>query len=133
MEHVAFGLATIVRRLLDGLQHRDDDLEIPVVDDSIGHLRIVRQALHALDRAGEDLLALERLHQIQQIVAQPIRVRLHRSLGVDRDHPLAAPTRHTEFLGLPRIGLLLPFGRIVSLILRMLHLFRLLAGSAPAP
>ena len=132
MEHVALGLATVVLRLLDGLQHRDDDFEVAVVDDGIGHLRVIRQPLHALDRTGEDLLALG-LHQVQQVVAQPIRIRLHRPLSVDRYHPLAAPARHAEFLGLPGFGLLLLRGHILSPVLRLLHLCRLLPGGAPAP
>ena len=133
VEHVALGLAAVVLRLLDGLQHRDDDLEVAVVDDCIGHLRVIRQPLHALDRTGEDLLALEGLHQVQQVVAQPVRIRLHRPLSVDGYHPLAAPARHAEFLGLPGFGLLLLRGHILSPILRLLHLCRLLAGGAPAP
>ena len=133
VEHVALGLAAVVLRLLDGLQHRDDDLEVAVVDDGIGHLRVIRQPLHALDRTGQDLLALEGLHQVQQVVAQPVRIRLHRPLSVDRYHPLAAPARHAEFLGLPGFGLLLLRGHILSPVLRLLHLCRLLAGGAPAP
>ena len=104
-----------------------------MIDDGIGHLRVIRQTLHALDRTCEDLLALEGLNQVKQVIAQPVRIRFHRPLGVDGYHPLAAPARHAEFLGLPSIRLLLLrmlCGRVLSPFLR---LCRLLTGGAPAP
>ena len=62
-----------------------------MVGDGVGHLRVVRQPLHALDGAGQDLLALQGLHQVQQIAAQLVRICLNRALSVNGDHTLAIP------------------------------------------
>ena len=77
-----------------------------MVGDGVGHLRVVRQPLHALDGAGQDLLALQGLHQVQQVAAQLVRIRLNRALSVNGNHALAAPARHSEpAFGLPGVSL----------------------------
>ena len=117
MEDIAFGLAAVVLRLLHRLQHRDDDLVVAVVGDGIGHLRIIRQAFHTLNGTSKDLLTLQRLHQIQQIIAQLIRIGLHCAFSVDGYHARTAPARHSElFPGLLGVGL----GRRVYFFIRRL-------------
>ena len=106
VQDIALGLPTVVLRFLHRLQYRDNDLVVAVVGDGVGHLRVVRQPLHALDGAGQDLLALQGLHQVQQVAAQLVRIRLNRALSVNGNHALAAPARHSEpAFGLPGVSL----------------------------
>ena len=133
MEYITPRLPAIILRLLNSLQHRNDHFEVTMVDDRIGHLRVVCQPLHTLDCAGEYLLTFKGFHQIQQIAAQPVCICLHGTLGVNGDDPLAAPARHPEFLGLPCIGFLLIGGLSVRSIGFWFRLRYLLAGAPAAP
>ena len=107
MQHIALGLVSIVLRLFNGFQHRDDDLEIPVVDDGVGHLWVICQAFHTLDRTGQDLFALERFDQVQKVVTQFIGISGHRTLCVDGNDTLTATAWHPQFWGLHRISLVI--------------------------
>ena len=107
VKHIALGLVTVVLRLLDGVQHRDDDLEVAVVGDGVANLRIAGQPFHTLDSAGEDLLSFERLNQVQQVAAQLIVLSLHSALGINGHHPRAALPGHPQFG--PRARCLLQF------------------------